>query len=88
MAALKSFAEVQVKDKLLQKFDFNDIVISIKSSHVAAMKKASEIVAQKCDYPLHIGVTESGRGEDGLIKSAVPLKVQKTATQGQSARKH
>ena len=58
---------------LLEKFDFNDIVISIKSSHVAAMKKASEIVAQKCDYPLHIGVTESGRGEDGLIKSAAGI---------------
>ena len=58
---------------LLEKFDFNDIIISIKSSHVAAMKKASEIVAQKCDYPLHIGVTESGRGEDGLIKSAAGI---------------
>lgn len=58
---------------LLEKYDFDNIVISIKSSHVAAMKKASEIVADKCDYPLHIGVTESGRGEDGLIKSAAGI---------------
>jgi len=58
---------------LLEKYDFRDIVISIKSSHVAAMKKACELVAQRCDYPLHIGVTESGRGEDGLIKSAAGI---------------
>jgi (E)-4-hydroxy-3-methylbut-2-enyl-diphosphate synthase len=37
------------------------------------MKKASEIVASKCNYPLHIGVTESGRGESGLIKSAAGI---------------
>ncbi len=58
---------------LLEKFDFNDIVISIKSSHVAEMKKSAQIVAEKCDYPLHIGVTESGRGESGLIKSAAGI---------------
>lgn len=58
---------------LLEKFDFNDIVISIKSSHVAEMKKAAQIVSEKCDYPLHIGVTESGRGESGLIKSAAGI---------------
>lgn len=58
---------------LLEKFDFDDIVISIKSSHVAEMKKASEIVASQCNYPLHIGVTESGRGESGLIKSAAGI---------------
>jgi (E)-4-hydroxy-3-methylbut-2-enyl-diphosphate synthase len=59
--------------ELLERFDFDDIVISIKSSHVAQMKKASEIVAEKCSYPLHIGVTESGRGESGLIKSAAGI---------------
>ena len=59
--------------ELLERFDFDDIVISIKSSHVDRMKKASEIVAEKCNYPLHIGVTESGRGESGLIKSAAGI---------------
>ncbi|MBQ9746183.1 MAG: flavodoxin-dependent (E)-4-hydroxy-3-methylbut-2-enyl-diphosphate synthase, partial [Clostridia bacterium] len=58
---------------LLERFDFDDIVISIKSSHVGKMKKASELVAEKCSYPLHIGVTESGRGESGLIKSAAGI---------------
>ena len=58
---------------LLERYDFDDIVISIKSSHVAEMKKASEIVANECNYPLHIGVTESGRGEIGLIKSAAGI---------------
>jgi (E)-4-hydroxy-3-methylbut-2-enyl-diphosphate synthase len=59
--------------ELLERFDFDDIVISIKSSHVGEMKRASEIVASKCAYPLHIGVTESGRGESGLIKSAAGI---------------
>jgi len=59
--------------ELLERFDFDDIVISIKSSHVGEMKKASEIVAKKCGYPLHIGVTESGRGESGLIKSSAGI---------------
>ena len=59
--------------ELLERFDFDDIVISIKASHVGEMKKASELVAEKCSYPLHIGVTESGRGESGLIKSAAGI---------------
>lgn len=58
---------------LLERFDFDNIVISIKSSHVSVMKKACEIVAERCPYPLHIGVTESGRGESGLIKSSVGI---------------
>lgn len=58
---------------LLERFDFDNIVISIKSSHVGEMKRASEIVAESCEYPLHIGVTESGRGESGLIKSAAGI---------------
>ncbi|MGN1096187.1 MAG: flavodoxin-dependent (E)-4-hydroxy-3-methylbut-2-enyl-diphosphate synthase [Eubacteriales bacterium] len=58
---------------LLEKYDFDDIVISIKSSHVMEMKKAAEEVALRCDYPLHIGVTESGHGDSGLIKSAAGI---------------
>ncbi|MBR2100357.1 MAG: flavodoxin-dependent (E)-4-hydroxy-3-methylbut-2-enyl-diphosphate synthase, partial [Eubacterium sp.] len=45
---------------LLEKFDFSDIVISIKSSNVKTMIKAYETAAEKCDYPLHLGVTEAG----------------------------
>lgn len=58
---------------LLEKFDFNDIVISIKSSNVNTMIKAYELAAEKCDYPLHLGVTEAGTERMGIIKSAVGI---------------
>lgn len=58
---------------LLEKFDFDDIVISIKSSSVENMIKAYEIVAEKCDYPLHLGVTEAGTARMGLIKSSAGI---------------
>ncbi len=58
---------------LLEKFDFEDIAISIKSSTVRNMIEANRIVAAACDYPLHIGVTEAGRGDSGTIKSAIGI---------------
>ena len=58
---------------LLEKFDFNNIVISIKSSDVSTMIKAYELVAERCDYPLHLGVTEAGTERMGLIKSAIGI---------------
>ncbi|MBE6720409.1 MAG: flavodoxin-dependent (E)-4-hydroxy-3-methylbut-2-enyl-diphosphate synthase, partial [Ruminococcaceae bacterium] len=58
---------------LLEKFDFNNIVISIKSSNVKTMIKAYELAHQKCDYPLHLGVTEAGTERMGIIKSAVGI---------------
>lgn len=58
---------------LLEKFDFDDIVISIKSSDVATTCKAYRLMAQKSDYPLHIGVTEAGTERMGLIKSAMGI---------------
>ncbi len=58
---------------LLEKFDFDDIVISIKSSNVETMIKSYELAAQKCDYPLHLGVTEAGTDRMGIIKSAVGI---------------
>ena len=58
---------------LLEKFDFRDIAISIKSSTVRNMIEATRIVANACDYPLHIGVTEAGRGDAGTIKSAIGI---------------
>ena len=57
---------------LLEKFDFTDIVLSIKSSNVDTMIKAYELTAQ-CEYPLHLGVTEAGTERMGLIKSAVGI---------------
>ncbi len=58
---------------LLEKFDFHDIVISIKSSNVDTMIKANEIVAEKCSYPLHLGVTEAGTERMGIIKSSIGI---------------
>ncbi len=58
---------------LLEKLDFRDILISIKSSNVRTMIEANRIVASSCDYPLHIGVTEAGRGDDGKLKSAIGI---------------
>lgn len=58
---------------LLEKFDFDDIVISIKSSDVNTMISAYELAAEECDYPLHLGVTEAGTERMGIIKSAVGI---------------
>lgn len=59
--------------RLLEKYDFDDIVISIKSSDVNNMIEAYETVATMCDYPLHLGVTESGTQRMGLIKSSIGI---------------
>ncbi len=58
---------------LLNKFDFDDIVISIKSSDVSTMMQACRLTAQACDYPLHLGVTEAGTARLGLLKSAAGI---------------
>lgn len=58
---------------LLEKFDFNDIVLSLKSSDTRVMYKAYELAAQKCPYPLHLGVTEAGTENMGVIKSAAGI---------------
>ena len=56
---------------ILEKYDFHDIAISIKSSDVSSMIKANRLVAERCDYPIHIGVTEAGDEHSGSIKSAI-----------------
>ena len=58
---------------LLEKFDFHDIVLSMKSSTVSTMIKAYELASQQCDYPLHLGVTEAGTERMGLIKSSAGI---------------
>jgi len=59
--------------EMLTKFDFEDIVISIKSSNVKTMVEAYRLLSQKCDYPLHLGVTEAGTERMGLIKSSIGI---------------
>lgn len=58
---------------LLERFDFDDIIISIKSSDVDTMIRAYELCARSCPYPLHLGVTEAGTERMGLIKSAIGI---------------
>ncbi len=59
--------------KLLERCDFDQIVISIKSSDVKTMVDAYTMLAGQCNYPLHLGVTEAGTERMGIIKSAVGI---------------
>ena len=59
--------------RILEECDFEDIVISIKSSDVETMIKGYRLLAEKCSYALHLGVTEAGTERMGLIKSAVGI---------------
>ena len=58
---------------LLKKFNFNDIVISVKSSDVRNMIQTNRIIASRCDYPIHLGVTEAGDSYSGLVKSSAGI---------------
>ena len=59
--------------RLLEELDFYNTVISIKSSDVKISYEAHQLLSQKTDYPLHIGVTEAGTPYSGTIKSAVGI---------------
>ena len=58
---------------LLEKFGFYDSCLSMKSSNVPTMVAAARLFRSKCDYPLHIGVTETGPVKMGMIKSAMGI---------------
>jgi (E)-4-hydroxy-3-methylbut-2-enyl-diphosphate synthase len=64
--------------EIFREFDFHDIVISMKSSNPLVMIHAyrllcAEMISRNWNYPLHLGVTEAGEGEDGRIKSAIGI---------------
>ena len=59
--------------RLLEKFDFNNIVISIKNSNVPCMMEAYRQLSAVTDYPLHVGVTEAGTYQMGLLKSGMGI---------------
>ena len=59
--------------KMLEKYGFYDIVISLKGSHVLETIEAYELAAQKFNYPLHLGITEAGPKDIGLIRSTAGL---------------
>ena len=58
---------------LLNRYDFDQIVISVKCSDVRVMTDAYRLLAKRCPYPLHLGVTEAGTERMGLIKSAIGI---------------
>ncbi len=58
---------------VLEKFGFYDTVVSVKSSDVRTMVEAYRTLSKSCDYPLHLGVTESGANQRGIIKSAMGI---------------
>ena len=58
---------------ILEKFGVNDIVVSVKASAVPLTVKAYTLLAQRTDYPLHLGVTEAGTTAAGIVKSAVGI---------------
>ena len=59
--------------RLLNKFDFDDICVSLKSSSVPVTMRAYRLMAERSSYPLHIGVTEAGTARMGTLKSAVGI---------------
>ena len=59
--------------RLLNKFDFDDICVSLKSSSVPVTMAAYRLLSQQSDYPLHLGVTEAGTPTMGVIKSAIGI---------------
>lgn len=67
--AREALAEV----RLLEQEDFHDIIVSVKSSNVLEMVEATRQVAEQCDYPLHLGVTEAGPLRQSLIKSSAGM---------------
>lgn len=63
------------KIKLIEEFDYDNLVVSIKSSDVMMCVKAHELLAPKCKYPLHVGITEAGTLYSGNVKSSIGLGI-------------
>ncbi len=59
--------------RMLEKAGFEDIVLSMKASSVKLTIETYQLAAQRCDYPLHVGVTEAGLPGQGTIKSAIGI---------------
>ena len=72
------------KVRMIEDFDYDNIVISIKSSDVMMCVKAHELIAGKTPYPLHVGITEAGTVYSGNIKSSVGVEVVSCPTCGRT----
>ena len=71
---------------LLEKFDFHDIIISVKASTVTDMIAANRILAKRSQYPLHLGVTEAGGGSSAIVKSSIGIGTLLTEGIGDTVR--
>jgi len=70
----RAFVEAALREvAILEEMNFQDIIISVKSTNTQTAFWAYHMLAQKCDYPLHVGITESGTLETGTIKSSVGI---------------
>ncbi len=70
----EAFAETAMREiAILESLNFEDIVISVKSTNTQTAFWAYQFVAERCDYPLHLGITEAGTLETGTIKSSVGI---------------
>ena len=63
------------KVRIVEELGYDNLVVSIKSSDVMMCAKAHELIAEKCPYPLHVGITESGTVFSGNIKSSIGLGI-------------
>ena len=59
--------------ELLERYDFHEIVLSMKSADVGTMIAAYRLLAERCDYPLHLGVTHAGTERMGVLKNAIGI---------------
>ena len=70
----RAFVEAALREvAILEELDFSDVVISVKSTNTKTAFWAYHMLGEKCDYPLHIGITEAGTLETGTVKSAVGI---------------
>ncbi|RKX17101.1 MAG: 4-hydroxy-3-methylbut-2-en-1-yl diphosphate synthase [Candidatus Zixiibacteriota bacterium] len=70
----RAFVEAAIREiQVLEDMNFNDIIISVKSSSTKTTFWAYHMLAEKCDYSLHIGITESGTLDTGTVKSSVGI---------------
>ncbi|MEE1087166.1 MAG: flavodoxin-dependent (E)-4-hydroxy-3-methylbut-2-enyl-diphosphate synthase [Schaedlerella sp.] len=74
------------KIKMIEELDYDNLVVSIKSSDVMMCVKAHELLAPKCKYPLHVGITEAGTLYSGNVKSSIGLGIILNAGIGNTIR--
>ncbi len=67
------FESAMLEKKALEEADFNDVVLSVKSSSVPTVIEANRLISEACDCPIHLGVTEAGTLKSSLVRSSVGI---------------